>query len=350
MRDHVLREFSLQQIAKLWQIDPKHKTSNERGFAWLPASHTVLVTADLDQQAQRVRLAVETQFLTDIPIKQKNFTQLLDKLSPSWSSGFSFSYPPADVWTMLSRASKEAGVTPKLTLFSSAYVNENVALWLPEFLARMAITQPVFAEGFRNDPPDLFKGAKPDIQGEICKAPDEILDVIAELYIPAGQDESRWVGSDEFNAFAETHAQQDQCFGFGDEHGMSFETPFGSDTALVRFWTNQPHPMLGHGLLVTIQVRIGGDEEHVVSEAAFLNFLESRSWTDFPQLGTWHSKKNAGNGWVLAHSTFVPNLLRVHGLVSNLAFWALARVRWLRSTRFPNLTDRKMSEILSNRF
>ncbi len=35
----------------------------------------------------------------------------------------------------------------------------------------------------------------------------------------------------EFSEFANQYAQNDNCLGFGDERGLSLETPFGSDTA-----------------------------------------------------------------------------------------------------------------------
>jgi hypothetical protein len=37
------------------------------------------------------------------------------------------------------------------------------------------------------------------------------------------------------------------------------------------------------------------------------------------------------------------------GLATNFAFWSIARARWLRQTRWPNLEDKPMIEILKNR-
>ena len=57
--------------------------------------------------------------------------------------------------------------------------------------------------------------------------------------------------------------RSDSAFGFGDKTGLSMETPFGSDSALVRLHTDRPHPSLGSGLLSTLQFMIppeGGEE------------------------------------------------------------------------------------------
>jgi hypothetical protein len=52
----------------------------------------------------------------------------------------------------------------------------------------------------------------------------------------------------------------------------------------------------------------------------------------------------------LAHASFVPIALYSDGLATNFALWSVARVRWLRQTRWPNLEDKPMIEILENRY
>jgi hypothetical protein len=348
MARNELCESALRQLSRIWQVEPKQVNGTDRGFEWVPASHAVLVSADLDEATQRVRLTVETEFLRDTPIHQHRFVTLLDAVAPFWSAGYALVYVPHELWS--AHIEKlETGAAPTLTFFSSVYINDEMVSWLPEFFAKMTITQPVFAEAYRNNALSIFEGAIADLRGGICEQPDEILDVVDALYIPAGKTASRWDGSEEFESFAEKYARQDHCFGMGDKQGMSIETPFGSDSALIQFRTHQPHPALGHGLLVTIQIRIGGTKQKVQNEAAFLNFLEARSWTDFPQLGCWHAHERSENDCVLAHSTFIPNLLYMPGLVANLAFWSMARVRWFRKSRFPDLADKTMAEILQER-
>ena len=51
-----------------------------------------------------------------------------------------------------------------------------------------------------------------------------------------------------------------------------------------------------------------------------------------------------------AHSCFIPNALFMPGLIENFAYWAIGRVQWVRRTRFPELKDLTMAEILESRF
>ena len=131
---------------------------------------------------------------------------------------------------------------------------------------------------------------------------------------------------------------------------MTLETPFGADSALINFKTDQQHPQLGNGLLVTTQIRSSQSFKDVCVEAAGLNFLESRIWTDFPQLGRWHPQETSNKEANWAHSCFIPNALFRPGLVENFAYWAIARIQWVRRTRFPELKDLTMAEILNKRF
>ena len=45
---------------------------------------------------------------------------------------------------------------------------------------------------------------------------DDILEVVAELYVPLGREARRWSDCDEFAAFAEEYGRTEQCFGNGD--------------------------------------------------------------------------------------------------------------------------------------
>jgi hypothetical protein len=170
------------------------------------------------------------------------------------------------------------------------------------------------------------------------------------VFVPEGKKKSKWSGSDEFEQFAEKHAKNDVCFGFGDKEGMTLETPFGADSALIRFQTDQQHPQLGNGLLITTQIRTFQRFEDACVEAAGLNFFESRFWTDFPQLGCWHPQETSENKANWAHTCFIPNALYMPRLVENFAYWAIGRVQWARRTRFPQLKDQTIAEILESRF
>jgi len=196
---------------------------------------------------------------------------------------------------------------------------------------------------------ELFGGGTQDlVDGKRAEVYDDILNVAESVFAPEGKKQSKWIDTGEFEEFAEKYGQQDSCFGFGDKSGMTLETPFGDNSVLLRFLTNVPHPQLGNGLLVTTQMMWSFATPYdTCVEASFLNFLESRRWTDFPQFGCWHPEPN-GDG--IVHTCFVPNTLYMPGLVTNLAIWAVARVQWVRRERFPKVEDLTMAQILKNRF
>jgi hypothetical protein len=126
--------------------------------------------------------------------------------------------------------------------------------------------------------------------------------------------------------------RNDNCFGMADPKGMSLETPFGSDTALISFNTEDAFPTLGHGLHVRTMIRTSATPEQICANARLLNYLEAADWTDFPQLGCWHFQPLSDEQRLLAHSCFIPNMFFGDGLVTNYGLWAIARALWARAS------------------
>ena len=143
--------------------------------------------------------------------------------------------------------------------------------------------------------------------------------------------------------------RSDNAFGFGDARGLTLETPFGDDSALIRLLTDQPHPQLGNGLLATLQLPFFGEPKVIASECVFLNYFERASWTDIPLFGCWHPHASRGNRECPAFTSFIPNALHQPGIATNMALWLLGRARWVRHERWPNLQDKTMAEILKAR-
>jgi hypothetical protein len=236
---------------------------------------------------------------------------------------------------------------------SCAYVNAENVSWMPDFLAKMAIMQPINAQLQAHMAAELFAGGLPDASRPENLADAGLADVLeaaTQAYVPIGQEASRWIGKSEFSEFAEKYAQNDNCFGFGDENSLSAETPFGSDTALIRLVTDQRHPQLGSGLLATLLLPFFGEDSEIANECAGLNFLEATSWTGFPLFGSWHPHAAREGKQGPSFTTFVPNALYQPVLATNFALWMLGRARWVRQTRWPDVEDKRMGEILEGRF
>lgn len=196
------------------------------------------------------------------------------------TSTYSLVYPPLEVWR-----EHPNGQAPMLTAFSSAYVSPNTAGWLPQFLARTSLIQAINAEIQTESLAKDFGGEPALIASGDRHKHDDILHIVEDIYAPEGSKPSHWSNVEEFSQFSAQFAQSDNCFGTGDRSGMTLETPFGDNSALIRLLSEEPHPQLGNGLLVTLQLPVWLAPDAAAREVAFFNFLEARMWTDFPQLG-----------------------------------------------------------------
>lgn len=365
MSQEALIENALKQILGVWQVEAKDvRDRGPKGFDWLPGSHLVSVRAvpfdpkdptylmlqgmgGANPRERGVRLSVTTRLITDFPIKSLKAVELINVMAPMLSSTYSLVYPP--------RAFVEAANAPEgpydLELFSSVYIDPNLVGWLPSFFAQMAIMQPIDAEVRGHRLPEMLGGGLPAFEdGRKREELDDILEVADQIFAPAGARQSRWSGTDEFKIFAQNFGGSNFCFANGDPTGLTAEVAFGSGSALIQCRTNQAHPRLGNGLLVTLMLPHNVADQPDGGVADF-NFFEARAWTEVPKLGCWHSR-DAGRerGIFPSHSTFVPNALYRPGLIQNFVFWEIGRARWVRETFFPDMQDMLLPEILNARF
>jgi hypothetical protein len=179
---------------------------------------------------------------------------------------------------------------------------------------------------------------------------DDMLNVAQAIYGPSGEEDCRWVGLKEFEEIAERFGQGDLCFGFGDEGGLTLETPIGETSALIRLRTDVPHPAMGNGLLASLQFPFVRNEADVVNDCLWLNFFESIQWTNVPQFGSWHPREVGDGQFSVAHSFFIPNALFAPGLATNVALWQFGRARWAKNTFWGHLEDLTMMEVMNKRF
>jgi hypothetical protein len=345
--DQSIGSICLQTIASTWQVDDGATEWVDNGFDWTPGSHLVKVRAFPNEiePKERWRITVRTDFLTSVSVEDPKFVGMAAVNSRFLTSTYSMDYPPAEIWK-----AHWNGEPAKLSFFSSIYVYAGTVGWLPRFFAREAIIQVVNAEIYSSGASELLFSGEPNFRPSGKNDnPDPILEVVETVYKPEGEKPSHWRSTNEFIEFGDKYGRSDGCFGMGDKSSLTLETPFGEDSALIRLRSDQRHPQLGSGLLVTIQIPFSQVDTKIQEDSAFLNFLEARRWTDFPQLGCWHPLTVADGKSRLAHTSFVPNALCADGIATNFAIWSVARVRWLRSELWPNLEDKPMSEVLQKR-
>jgi hypothetical protein len=348
----------LQRIAEVWQVDAKRINWSQEtehhaaGFEWWPGDFCVRVYAHHAKEQcgdAEFKIIIRTDFLKDVAVDSERFERMAAVASRFFTSTYAWVYPPQAFWQRFEPSESKPG----LWFSSSGYISPENIEWMPDLLANTGIVQPINAQIQARHVVEVLGSGAPDMsrpQALRREGLDDILWVVDQVFAPLGKNPSRWVGTGEFEAFAEKWAQCDLCFGFGDASGMTLETPFGNDSALIRFHSEQKHPQLGHGLLITLQLPNSGDELTIAREAAELNLLEAVTWTDFPQLGCWHPNKNRVDQEGLAFSLFIPNALYRPNLATHIAFWFMQRARWAREQKFPDMKDVTMLEVLNRRF
>jgi hypothetical protein len=342
----VSRDSFLETVTRVWRVKDSEIKLVENGFEWLPGNHTVRVFVHEDARKlsdpPAVRITVSTDYRRWVPVRDRQFVELAGYSANMCCSTYSWVYPPRDIADEFF-----AGHSTDLDLFASVYITEATSRWLPTLFAHMALLQPINAEIQAGMGGFVFGDAEPALarRPKVTNV-NEILNAVRDAIAPQGQKPSAWLDSGEFEDFVETYARSERCVGAVTDYGMILETPFGSASAGIMFRTDIQHPQLGQGLLIATVIDARQIPHNVFDEAATLNFLESRFWTDVPQLGCWHPHGERHN---LTHSIFIPNAMFAPHLVAHFAHWALDRVEWVLGKRFPKMPSLPMSDILEKR-
>jgi hypothetical protein len=347
----------LREIYQLWQVDSDRSkifgAENDLyldgfGFDWWPGDFKVQVRAranEADTKDQVYRLSVQTDFLVHVDTTQQKVIDGLALLNR-----FATSFPVVSCPLALAKQEAKDPTSADVWVESVAYVHVGVP-WLPRFLAGLTILEPIEAQ-FRMDLAIMMLGGIPNRSKQGLKATtiDEMLAVERELYAPNGKGKNRWVGTGEFEAIISRWGQNDFAFGMGDSNGLTIETPFGVDSALIQVVTDQPHPRLGTGLLAILKLPFIPADARAAEFANTLNYHEAGRWNEnhCPLIGAWSVDGNSQER--VAFNTFIPNALYQRGLAENVTLWMLSRARWVRSTWWPEIVDLRMIDILDKRF
>ena len=338
---------AVERLAKLWQVDSARMVRTEQGFDWWPSQFrtSVMTTERVEEGEPSCRVVVRTDLMRDVDLGASEIRgriALLAALSPTYS----WVYPPPELI-----AQHELKDANKVWLQSTAYVRSDNLTWMPEFIGRMAILQAIFSHEHAAEVAKLVRGephrSAPEEKSDSCV--DDILGVGADVYGPAGERMSQWVGCPEFAQTADQFGRGDLCFGNGDAGGLTLETPVGESSALIRLRPDVPHPQLQSGLLASVELPFEHPQERTVDECLWLNFNEASLWTDVPQFGSWHPREGKDGTSHAANGFFIPNALFQPGLATNAALWQVGRARWAKNTLYPELEDLPMIEILKRR-
>jgi len=338
----------LEQIRSVWQADESEIERFENGFYYWPGHHRVTVKCEQGSAPddRTWRITVVTDFARDVDFS-KPIAQALLSSMVSLSPTYSWVYAPSEL------VQKYEISDSKIWFHSSVYVRPETQDWLPGFFARLAILQPIDAQRLGEPEFAQMLGGKADLAGTKALNSDSCLDDILyigqEVFAPIGLETCRWIGDGEFEEIIEEFGGYDWCFGTGDSSGLTLETPFGSNSALIRLRTDVKHPALGTGLLVSTQLPVFDTFDATMETCTWLNFFASTSWTNVPVLASWHPKEVREGQFSPACGTMIPNALYAPGLATNFALWSLGLAGWARSTLWPDWEDWSVAEILKAR-
>lgn len=184
---------------------------------------------------------------------------------------------------------------------------------------------------------------------------DDILNVPSGIIAPKGAETSAFAGglmerlSGEGSPLSEL-----SVLTTGDANGLTAEFPYAGprpaielaaikqppETALLQVMTDQRHPELGSGALVTLKLPKTGQDD-AGSTANALNLLEAigKDTIEFSNggtarttlLGAWCVDPSRSERDSLAFVSFVPSIVAKDGVLENLCIYNAVRTRWAHS-------------------
>jgi hypothetical protein len=332
---------------EIWMVDKNRCVWHEDGFDWWPSPFRLRV---------RVSDAVEVDGLTNYKVTvTSDFWKDVDLSNPKhrlYITGLQLQTSTYAPRVFDDRVTARTGLEldSRLELVSCVYIREDNFSWLPRLFAQLAIMLPIDSS-IRASRIGDDAGLESDmsVMPHGLSELDEILEVADQVYAPAGKHESRWIGSEEFEEAITQLNEFGYFYANGDGTGLTAESAFLDDTALIRIRTEEVHPQLGHGLLVTLHLPIWVDDFLSTEPSAF-NALESSRFTCVPLLGSWATHQISDDQNCMAYSMFIPNALYMPGLVMNLALWMHGRAEWVKSEFFADSEDTPLNEVLEKRY
>ena len=116
-------------------------------------------------------------------------------------------------------------------------------------------------------------------------------------------------------------------FGISDEeHLRDFEKMDTRRTAQIRLFLHDPHPTLGQGAILTLELPPSFTLDEAGRTALGLNFAEQADASDHAHgLGGWLATRQG----ILAHSVFIPSMYaEMRSWLPNLVINEIVRAQW----------------------
>lgn len=305
------------KIGDYWAIDVT------RGFMWWPEEFAQKIWSDMGMfhNAQSVfRLHAETEFIRAKGHAEDFELTLAEHMGSAILSAVCLD-SERDIYI----------------LHTSAYLTLDNAEWLFRLFMAAVAMQLHEAHGLGKEVAKAI-GACPAASEHPTHSfrspPDPILKSVDQFFVPYGKQPSRWIGLSQEWKYVEW-AMERQATRFESDHSTycKAEFPWHHGEGVVRLLvtTDEPHPYLGNGLTMKLQVPAHFEPKEAAHHAMRLNNIERKEWLRCQMMGSWGF--DAGQ---LQYECFVPNTSYHLGILENLSLSMSVRSQWINE-EYPRL-------------
>lgn len=215
-----------------------------------------------------------------------------------------------------------------LSLCSLVRVYESIASWMNPLISVAATLQigearilaPALAEATKAE--EAISGHP---QNGKRPQPDEMAELISEVFAPMGQQRSRWQPAEFESAVERCMRRPPAVMATAGRSAFTVEFPFGDQTSLCRATADEPHPRYGNGLLLLQSFPFAAKSEvEGIQVALSMNEAELTQRPFGYGFGSYVYQDG-----MLHFTTFFPNALYRPGLLPNIYFSCAGRAREL---------------------
>lgn len=332
---------TLHFIHKMLLIDEPWTVWDKRQFAWI--GHRLVATVEASEPFMSrdilvCRLTTTIEVVEDVQVPQDVAEAAMADLN-QWASYGAFVYLP-DI-----RA---------VRMMLSNIVHAETTGWRPTEHAIAHILSLAIIEREVNALADRLGGKVAQRSHPLSglrRTPDDLLNVVEELYTPAGVEPSKFADTRELQA-VEDMVRTTGGIGVTLGHfavGISIEVAFGqADTTLIDMLTDVVHPVLGNGLSILTTTRMVKSYPEACRITNRLNVIQFAPGNAMSALGAWFVRTIREDHYV-AHVRFVPNLCFKPGCSVNCGAEAIDQAIWVDRLMHPELPERSALPVVNGR-
>lgn len=308
-------DAGLQLVGHLFRemkIDEEWAVRGPRGFTWWAGELAQHVWADppfVDLGVELCRVHVQTDVLTDFPATADSMLSLA--VTTGWA-------------TMSGPVLGEGGMRS----VASAYIHAQT-LRMRQFILPIAALIQVTSAHIDAEPLATLTNSRVASSGHPTSGKrlvaDDRLNVIKDVYLPFGQEPSRYTGQCLLDAAAASRSWG--LLTNADATGLTSEVPMREGTALLQLFPTQRNPRLGNGMLAVTSMPHSFAAAEVPEMALRMNQRESGTLTRSPFLGSWCPHPSIKG--TLSYVSFYPNVLGLDpSIVTPLLQYMAGRAKW----------------------